>query len=65
MDLKLATNNCYDKGSYIYDCLCFIKSKRSQGYVWCRHSIVRGKGIPLRTHAEASLPTEVPVTGLR
>jgi hypothetical protein len=37
----------------------FYKKKRSQGYVWWRYSVVWGKGVPLRAHAEASLPPDV------
>jgi hypothetical protein len=44
--------------------LCFIKRKRSQGYVWWRHSMVWKKGMPLRAHVEASFPPEVPATAL-
>jgi hypothetical protein len=40
--------------------LCFVKKKKSQGFVWQRHSMVRWKEVPLWALAEASLPSEVP-----
>jgi hypothetical protein len=43
--------------------LCFIKKKmRRKESVWWRSDIVWGKVVLLRAHAEASLPSEVPVT---
>ena len=50
--------------------LGFIKEKEvrvmfGRGVIWCGGRGVRwvGIGVPLWTHAEASLPPEVPATG--
>lgn len=40
----------------------FSKKNKEQRNVWWRYSMVWEKEIPLQTHAEASLPPEVPAT---
>ena len=46
--------------------LCFIKKEKKERkvYVWWRSGMVSGEGISLQAHAEASLPREIPATGM-